>query len=254
MIPNKLHFIWINKDNYDETKIPVKYENNIKTWKDTNPELIIKIWYYNDIVEFIKTNYSEDVLTFFTNLKKVISKCDFARFLIIYKEGGIYSDLDFYSLKNFYEYVKNKDSFLVPEPEEHQRNNTITNICNGLFAFSIEHYFVKGYIDYMMKNSDYKKINTLNDVLSTTGPVALRKYYYESNSNIPLENYCLILPYFSNGVSKKCDIKNAFLYTKWNEGSGWNRRIIYQYVFVFVKVVLFILIIYLVCYVLNKYY
>ena len=77
MIPNKLHFIWINKDNYDETKLPLRYENNIKTWKDTNPELIIKIWYYNDIIEFIKTNYSEDVLTFFNNFYHCSPCCFF---------------------------------------------------------------------------------------------------------------------------------------------------------------------------------
>ena len=178
----------------------------------------------------------------------------FSTFLIIYKEGGIYSDLDFYSLKNFYEYIKNKDAFLVPEPEEHQATYKNRLICNGIFAFSKEHPFVKGYINFIIKNFDNKQINIANDVLSTTGPLALKNYYDESTVKVPLEDSCLVMPYFFNGVSKNCDIKNAFLYTNWHEGTDWGKKLNRRYFYVLLKVVLFILIIYLVCYVLNKYY
>ena len=89
MIPNIIHFIWIDKDTLHTYKIPDKYQKCLKTWKENAPNLHIKIWFYNDILQFIKKNFNNNILQFFINMEKIISKCDYARFLIIYIYGGI---------------------------------------------------------------------------------------------------------------------------------------------------------------------
>ena len=89
MIPNIVHFIWIDKNTLHTDNIPDKYQKYLKSWKQNAPNLHTKIWFYNDILHLIKNNFDDKFLKFFINMDKIISKCDFARFLIIYKYGGI---------------------------------------------------------------------------------------------------------------------------------------------------------------------
>jgi len=127
-----------------------------------------------------------------------------------------------YSFKNqfLYNIIKHKNHFLVPEPPEHQQYKEKL-IFNGIFAFSPYHHFVKGYITYMYNN--YKHPNNSQDVLKTTGPAALGNYYTKHYYNLKLDNYCLVSPY--TRFQKKCkecfDPNSSYIYTKWNEGSGW---------------------------------
>jgi mannosyltransferase OCH1-like enzyme len=222
MIPNILHFIWIDKNTLHTNKIPDKYNEFIGTWKKNAPDLEIKIWFYNDILQFIKNNFEDNILQFFINMDQVICKCDFARFLIIYKYGGIYSDLDFYCRKNIYSIIKDKNYFLVPEPIEHQKDYKEKLVYNGIFAFAPNHPFVKGYINHIYDN--YKPIKTNGDVIKITGPAALGDYYSKNSHDIKLDNYCLVTPYTKfQTESEECfDPKSSYTYTNWNEGSNWN--------------------------------
>ena len=223
MIPPVIHFIWIDKDDPNKNIIPDKYQNNIKTWKMNSPKLTIKYWFYNDIINLIKENYSEEMLTFFLNIKKIITKCDFARFLIMFKEGGIYADLDFYCEKDIYPIISNMDNVIFREPEEMHESQNET-IFNGFFAFKPQHPFVKGWILDMMKNIKEKDIVTNDDVFKTTGPTALARYYdnLKIKDKIKLLDHCMILPYdYDRNKSKACVGKPLYIYTLWNEGSDW---------------------------------
>lgn len=223
MIPPILHFIWIDKDDPNKNSIPEKYQNNIKTWKTNSPKLSIKYWFYNDIINLIKDNYSEEMLDFFLSIKKIITKCDFARFLIMYKEGGIYADLDFYCEKDIYPIISGMDNVIFREPAEMHDSQDET-IFNGFFAFKQYHPFVKGWILDMMKNIKENNISTNDDVFKTTGPTALARYYdnLKIKDKIKLLDHCMILPYdYDRNKSKACIGKPLYIYTLWNEGSDW---------------------------------
>ncbi len=245
MIPNIIHFIWIDKNTLHTNKIPDKYDKCIQTWKQNAPDLTIKIWFYNEILQFIKNNFDNNILQLFLNMNKIISKCDFARFLIIYKHGGIYCDLDFYCRKNLYSLIKHKNHFLVPEPPEHQKDYKEKLIFNGIFAFTPNHPFVKGYIDYMYKN--YKHTKNQNDVLKTTGPAALGTYYTTNSHNIILDNYCLVSPYtkFQTKCKECFDPNSSYIYTKWNEGTKWGFDFIYDYKYYIIGIILLLFSVYL---------
>jgi len=98
-----------NKDN--ETKkniIPMKVYQTYKTLElpdvikeaheiliKQNPEFEFHLYDDNMCREFIKTNFDEDTLFAFDNLKPGAFKADLWRYCVLYINGGIYVDIKF---------------------------------------------------------------------------------------------------------------------------------------------------------------
>lgn len=86
---------------------------------------------------FIKKNYPE-YLSFFKNIPVKVMKIDIARMLILHKHGGIYHDMDVFCYKNFYNFLKLKNSKLyVVEGSgdiNHKNNKSIEPLSNCLIA------------------------------------------------------------------------------------------------------------------------
>lgn len=74
-------------------RVPVFMKNYADTWIEHNPEYEYRLHDDNDITEFI-TNEFPDYLEGYKKLKYGASKADLWRYLIIYKYGGVYADMD----------------------------------------------------------------------------------------------------------------------------------------------------------------
>ena len=182
------------------------------------------IWNYGDI----QREFPESMST----IEKIpvwISKCDFARLLVIYKYGGFYIDLDYVALRPFDNSVINSDIILVYEPEEHSKAYGYDGlILNGMMASIPKHPFFKGFIKYSIN-----LINTIEpaqwNVLSTLGPPGLYKYYNSEWKNliyIPKINTCKfspsIQPKIQENVTKTlCNSINPYCTTIWENGTNW---------------------------------
>lgn len=91
-IPKVIHKIII----VDEGNIPTMPEGMkkaLETWYRMNPEYKVKIYSGEDCVEYIKTHFDDEVLKAYNTLKPYSYKCDLMRHLILYNEGGWYSDI-----------------------------------------------------------------------------------------------------------------------------------------------------------------
>ena len=91
-IPKVIHKIYI-----DQTMTLNNIDDNIKNLfeklQKDNKDYKIKIWSGNDCREYIKNNFSTTHLECFDGLKPYAFKADFARYCILYNEGGWYSDI-----------------------------------------------------------------------------------------------------------------------------------------------------------------
>ena len=103
MFKSKIPFIL-----YKTGKVPYKDlpKGILKLFNETiknNPGL--KIEYYDDIMcrEFIKDNFDKNVLHAYDKLKPTAYKADLFRYCLLFKRGGIWSDLT--------------DDFLIPLDE-----------------------------------------------------------------------------------------------------------------------------------------
>ena len=92
MIPKVIHKIII----VDDGKIP-KFPDGMKraleTWYRLNPGYKVKLYSDDDCVAYIKEQFDDDVLKAYQALKPYSYKCDLMRHLIMYNEGGWYSDI-----------------------------------------------------------------------------------------------------------------------------------------------------------------
>jgi len=92
MIPKVIHKIIIVDDG-KIPKFPDGMKNALETFYRMNPEYKVKIYSGNDCIEYIKKYYDEEILAAFNTIKPYSYKCDLMRHLILYNEGGWYSDI-----------------------------------------------------------------------------------------------------------------------------------------------------------------
>lgn len=125
-IPNIFHYIWLGGE------LPELYSENIKDWKNKNPEFEIKIWNDLAVESAIKEiGCFQDLYKSATN---VGMKSDIARYVILYQYGGIYMDTDFLCLSSDFKELNKKHSFYTGLSYDQE-------VCffNGFFACSKNH-------------------------------------------------------------------------------------------------------------------
>ena len=74
-------------------RVPAYIKRYADSWIDLNPEYEYRFMDDNDILQFLKNDFPE-YLDGYNQLKYGASKADLWRYLIIYKYGGVYADLD----------------------------------------------------------------------------------------------------------------------------------------------------------------
>jgi mannosyltransferase OCH1-like enzyme len=85
MFPKTIYFC-------HKTLDQMKYSSDY--WNKMNPNYVIKLFDDNMCKQFLKTEYSQLYLDVFNFLPDGPIKADFWRICILYKYGGVYSDID----------------------------------------------------------------------------------------------------------------------------------------------------------------
>ena len=87
-IPKIIYRVCNTKEYLDKFKKPIDMTQEVMKGYE------LKIYFDQDIIDFIKENYPEDVLYLFNKINPEYypSKVDLFRYLLIYKKGGIYLD------------------------------------------------------------------------------------------------------------------------------------------------------------------
>lgn len=159
MIPKLIHKIIIT----DDGKIPEFNEEltqAIETWYHLNPKYEV-VWYSGeDIEQYIQEYFDARTLAAYKKVKPYAFKCDFARQLILYKEGGWYSDLRQVCLHAL---PSSHDYYCVVDCPPNQ-------LCmyNALIGTVPGHPITKKYIDTMIFNIEHDHYGL--DCLYVTGP------------------------------------------------------------------------------------
>jgi len=174
-IPKKIFQTW--KSN----KMEIEMENTTKIIKNLNPEYEYKLFTDDDCIEYIKNNFSENVLYAYDNLISGAFKADLFRYCIIYQEGGIYIDCKMIPSKPFREIIKSDDSCILVNNTFETNSISIYNafICsepkNDLFLQSI----------CQIVNNNLNLYYPI-DPFAVTGPTLLYKIFKKLNNQVRL--------------------------------------------------------------------
>jgi len=93
-------------------QVPVFMQRYADSWINLNPEYEYRFCDDNDIVDFLKKDFPE-YLEGYQNLKYGASKADLWRYLIIYKYGGVYADIDCMCLNSLRNWVDKDAKFVT---------------------------------------------------------------------------------------------------------------------------------------------
>lgn len=116
IIPKKIHLTCKDKNNI-ENKI---WKKCLKKYKLLYPDYEIIIYDNNDIYKILEKNFPQ-YLVKFKQIKIGAIIADIFRYLILYLEGGIYSDFDCYPIKSINELLN--ENFKYYHGDKNRNNN-----------------------------------------------------------------------------------------------------------------------------------
>ena len=128
VIPLNIYLTWSIK------QLPIKMQENVDRMRKVNPEFNIQLFDCDERREFIKNNFSEDILIAYDILKPGAYKADLWRLCILFINGGIYIDIKFNCINNFKFIALTEKEHLVIDRPGHWKKEEI-GLYNALMVF-----------------------------------------------------------------------------------------------------------------------
>jgi len=165
LIPKVIHKIIIVDDG-DIPDMPEGMKKALETWYRMNPGYKVKMYSGKDCEAYIREHYDEAVLTAYRTLKPYSYKCDLMRHLILYHEGGWYTDARMVCVEPIDVLNRVGKEFYVCIDKPQQQ----FCMCTGFIGSVPKHPISKKMIDIISWNIKQKHYGI--DCLSPTGPGA----------------------------------------------------------------------------------
>lgn len=189
-------------------------QKEIDEFKGINSEYNYYLYTDDDIDNFVNTYYQGEISECYNKLNIIVAKVDFWRYLVLYKYGGVYLDMDSKITKPLNLLIKNEDNAIIT-----MEGNPNLCVQWGLI-FSKQHPILKKTIElivYNIKNNCYP-----NDIHKMTGPTVYTKAIcdvhrelFNENINFKEINKTTDITYKSNEISYRLygkDYNEYFLY------------------------------------------
>jgi mannosyltransferase OCH1-like enzyme len=135
----------------------------MQTWRSLNPEYDHR--YMDDLQagEFVLTEYGQEWYNIFINLPVGVMRGDLWRYMVIYKYGGVYTDLDTECLLPISSWMmEDKDFIVCPETNNH--------FCQLTFDSSAGNPILKSVLDLIKDRLMSPEYGSDHFVHSHTGP------------------------------------------------------------------------------------
>lgn len=172
IIPKIIHQTWKNR----RISKALKYLTN--TWKKHHPNWQYCFWTDKDNREFVKSHFP-GFLKIYDGFDFNIQRADVIRYLILYKMGGVYVDVDFECFANLEDLLKESSCVFAVEPLSHCSMHQIDNlICNAFIASIPNHPFMELLINETGKPVQFSANSNIK-VMESTGPYMLTRVYQQ---------------------------------------------------------------------------
>jgi len=182
-IPKIIHQIY-----FDPSGVPENLLILSQTWEDKHPDWEYRFWNERSIGQFMESNYQE-LIPLFHSFPLDVQRWDFVRYLILYRFGGLYVDLDYECIEPLDTLLWNTSCCMGLEPSSHAIYKSMPFIIgNALMASVPKHEFINQIIKNISsecgENYEYKA----RKVLETTGSFMINRVYnaYEKKEDVTL--------------------------------------------------------------------
>lgn len=150
-------------------------QKRVNSIKELNPNYNYKLYTDSEIDEFVNTYFSGKISECFNRLNIPVAKVDFWRYLVLYKYGGVYLDLDSSIDICLDELISENDSAII------SAENNPNTFVQWALIFDKGHPILEKVIELIVDNIENNSYP--NDILRMTGPQvyseAIRRVHYK---------------------------------------------------------------------------
>jgi mannosyltransferase OCH1-like enzyme len=196
MIPKLVHQIW-----YQGEKVPDKYVNWKKTWKEKNPNYDYILWDESAMLKILERPEWNWFLPTWKAYPKMIQRIDTFKWVALYEYGGCYVDMDMECIKPLDTLLAEDCEFAIGEFKSFYKFwgkfvgvNLIVN--NAFIASKPNHPFLIEFLKESQKiflkfKDNVKKSSSIS---KTTGPLLVSKLVskYMKKYNLTLVDHRLV--------------------------------------------------------------
>jgi hypothetical protein len=181
-IPHILHQTWKTRD------LPARFVELCESWRRFHPDWEIRLYDDADCRAFVTREFP-DLLALYDGLAKPIQRADFFRYLVVFRCGGLYADVDMECRRNHDALLAGCGLVLGVEetwsPIEVRRGRFPhrIRIANCIFAARPEHGFLQLAIDEIRRGA---AVVSPEEVIDFTGPGLLTHLVHEHGGKFPL--------------------------------------------------------------------
>ena len=181
---------------YKNHNLPGTYKMCQTEIKRLHPDFEYRFYTDEDMDRLMKTEFPE-YYDKFNELPRMIMKIDMFRYFLMYKYGGLYTDMDYLMFNNF---DMLNEKVVIPCNREDENGN---NICLGncIFASQPNHPYWKSLMDTLFiidrTKLDYATDKNIDGNVLGTGPLfvfAMWKRYSKINDDICVSKRSLFHP------------------------------------------------------------
>ncbi|XZF16130.1 glycosyltransferase family 32 protein [Chitinophagaceae bacterium MMS25-I14] len=172
-IPRVIHQTWKTSDVPDDMRqMAVTWQQNHHGWK-------YMLWTDEMNRRFVATHFPE-YLSIYDRFPAAIQRVDAVRYMILYKLGGIFVDLDFECLRNIMPLLEGHICVFGREPDAHCSIHNKKQIISNAFMASVPgHDFFYAILEEI-KSGPQITSHRFDRVLESTGPFMLTRVYEKS--------------------------------------------------------------------------
>lgn len=199
-IPKYIYQVWHDKNN-----LPVFYDKYNRELRKLNPDYEFYLFDEDEMDVFVNANYNGEIVELYNKIQIITAKVDFWRILYLYKNGGVYLDIDSMFVKPLSELIKSEDMAIITR----EPNTPFTYVQWGLI-FCREHPILRKTMENIVDNLKYNRYP--NHVGKMTGPY-------------PFTN---AVDYYMNMNEDKIDRQNNVLWGVGNKELVPNKTFIYE--------------------------
>ena len=177
---------WYTKD------LHPKIQEKIDIMKSMNPDYTYHLYTDEDMDNFVKETYPL-VYPYYNQLNIIVAKVDFWRYLVLYRYGGIYLDMD----SSINGKIPFTDTTITAEKNPNM-------YVQWALVYAKGHPILKRTIELIVENIKYKRYNEIHKMTGlTVYSQAIREIHFEL-FNEPLKHS--MIDYLTDKIYKKDDV------------------------------------------------
>lgn len=176
IIPQIIHQI------YEDPAGPSELLRRIaESWREHNPGWEYRFWNKASIDSFLESEFPE-FEPIYRAYPHNVQRWDAIRYLILYRYGGLYVDMDYECIEAIYPILKEVECAFGVEPEFHATSFNRSQVIGNAFMASVpNHPFMKEIVEELFNNRNrIWSEEKFFQVLESTGPYMVSRLYEQS--------------------------------------------------------------------------